>query len=338
MKKEAIKISDIGEDAFIEKVKKEVNLIFADRVVEGIGDDCAVVQGGEGLTLLTTDSLVEGCHFIKDKISARDLGYKGVMVNVSDIAAMGGSAQYVLMSIALPNDTEEVWINEYLEGVNEACQEAGVELVGGDTTCSKGGIFINFCVMGEVLEECVKYRSGARVGDVICITDPIGGSLAGYELMMAGVQEGELVEKHCRPRALDLEGEWLGEQVAVKAMMDVSDGLVQDLRRMMKASKVAARVDLEKIPMSDAFRQFASKTGRSAEELAIGSGEEYCLLLAVDAKGLKQLQKGFKEEFDRDLYEIGVVEKGKGVSFFKDGKKIEVKSEGYLHFQVSKEV
>lgn len=329
-----MKIGQIGEDNFIRKIQERVSTNLRGDIV-GIGDDCAVFSGGDKdkFLLVSTDSIVEGCHFHKDKISARDLGYKGVMVNVSDIAAMGGRSLYVLMSIAIPKDTEEAWLDEYMEGVYEACEEAGIVLIGGDTTGSKGTIFINFSIIGEVAKTKVKYRRDAKAGDVVCIGDTIGDSLAGYELMMLGERGGGLVNKHCRPRAQFKEGIWLGEQSCVRAMMDISDGLVQDLGRMMKASNCGAEVRLEKIPLSKEFREFCKERGWDRCEKAIVSGEEYCLLLTVKADEFEGLNKRFEAEFGQQLYAIGIVKVGEGVSYIREDGKVVIESEGYSHFK-----
>lgn len=328
-----MKIGQIGEDSLIEVIRKKMDFNLGAGVV-GIGDDCAVVPWSDDkLMLLSTDSLVEGCHFIKEKISARDLGYKAVMVNVSDVAAMGGRGLYVLMSIALPKETEESWIREYMEGVKEACVVVDIGIIGGDTTGSKGGIFINFSIVGEVSSGRVKYRSGAREGDIICVTDAIGDSMAGYELMMEGEVEGVLVDKHCRPCARFKEGEWLGGQSSVRGMMDISDGLVQDLGRMMRASGCGADVDIEKVPLSKEYREFVMERGWVGEEKAIVSGEEYSLLLTVDPVGFDLLSSAFEDVFDRPLYAIGIVKNGYEVAFFEKGRRMKIETEGYLHFR-----
>ncbi len=327
-----MKMSQIGEDSFIERIRETMASNLAEGVM-GIGDDCAVIPlEKDRLMLLSTDSLIEGCHFIKDKISGRDLAYKAVMVNVSDIAAMGGRGLYILMSIAMPKETEESWVSDYVEGMKEACDEVGIAVIGGDTTGSKEGIFINFTIVGEVLKNRVKYRKGAKEGDVICITGVIGDALAGYEMMMKGEIGSSLFEKYCRPKAQFKEGEWLGGESSVTAMMDISDGLVQDLTRMMKASVCGAEVDLEQIPLSEAFREFARKHKWSAEEKAITSGEEYCLLLTVDSAKYKVLSEEFEKQFGRSLYVIGTVNEGLGVNFTKKGQKVKIESEGYVHF------
>jgi len=328
-----VKISQIGEDKLIQGVKEKMNFNLGEGVV-GIGDDCAVVPLGENkLMLFSTDSLVEGCHFIKEKISPRDLGYKAVMVNVSDVAAMGGRGRYALMSIAMPKGTDASWFSEYMNGVKEACEEVGVGLIGGDTTSSKGGIFINFSIVGEVLRGNVKYRKDAREGDVICVTDTLGDSLAGYEMMMSGKNKGSLVEKHCCPKARFREGEWLGGHSSVRGMMDISDGLFQDLGRMMKASGYGAEVDIDKIPVSREFIEFAREHDWPVKERAVISGEEYGLLLTVNSVEYQSLSDEFEKIFSRPLYAIGIVKGGRGVRFIKNGKVVEIEFEGYLHFK-----
>lgn len=314
-----MKINQIGEDNFIQQIKAQISLSPSN--VVGIGDDCAVIPFGSHYLLLTTDSLVEGVHFIKDKISPVDLGYKAVMVNLSDIAAMGGTPLYILMSIAMPKDTEESWVMDYVKGIQEACKEVNVYLIGGDTTGSKGSIFVNITAVGEVLSDNIKFRSTAKPGDIICLTDIIGDSLTGYHYMMKGESNHPAVQKHLRPKANYREGEWLGKQKAVHAMMDLSDGLVQDLTRMMVASGCKAEVNLEQIP-----------THIESEDAVI-SGEEYCLLLTVDSREFERLRNDYEKVFKRPLYSMGVVQKGSGLRFIKGNQEVQIKSKGYLHFE-----
>lgn len=326
-----MKISQIGEDSFIQRIKERMNKNLPIDVV-GIEDDCAVVPLKEGVfLLLSTDSLVEGCHFLKDKITPEDLGYKAVMVNVSDIAAMGGRGMYVLMSIALPSDVEKTWLDGYLKGVEEACSEVGIYLIGGDTTGSKEGIFINFTIVGEVDRGNVKYRKSAKVEDLICLSAPIGDSLAGFHCLMGGESNG-LTRKHSRPRAQFKEGAWLGQQKGVHAMMDLSDGLYMDLARMMLASGLGAKVVLDQIPLSKDFIEFAREHKWNAQEQAVVSGEEYCLLLTVDSSKFEELNDGFIKEFSNPLHVIGKVNGGSGVEYLQNGEVVQVKSKSYFHF------
>lgn len=332
-----MKISQIGEDQFIQRIKEKMGFNIPLDVI-GIEDDCAVVPfNNDKHWLLSTDSLVEGCHFLKDKISPQDLGYKAVMANVSDIAAMGGKGLYVLMSIALPNDTEESWLNDYLTGVKDACLEASLFLIGGDTTGSKSGIFINFTIMGEVDKANVKYRRDARVGDLICLTAPIGNSLAGFHALMQGETKGPLVEKHCHPKAQFNEGFWLGTQSSVHAMMDLSDGLQLDLERMVKAANVGAEVVLEQIPLSKEFLEFSQVHSWDARQQAVVSGEEYCLLLTVDPEEFKELNSEFMKQFSYPLFVIGSIKSGAGVNYIQCGSKVSLESKGYNHFNYKNE-
>lgn len=329
-----MKISQIGEEAFIQIIKEKMNQKLPKGIV-GIGDDCAVVPLDTGkLLLLSTDSLVEGCHFLKNKISPEDLGYKAVMVNVSDIAAMGGKALYLLMSIALPNDIEELWLKAYLKGVEDACSAMGISLIGGDTTGSKNAIFINFTIMGEVDKANVKYRKDAKVGDLICLTAPIGDSLAGFHALMEGERKGSsLIAKHCRPKAQFKEGFWLGAQGSVHGMIDLSDGVYQDLSRMAAASEVGAEVVLEQIPMTQEFQEFSRMHHWNAPQQAVISGEEYCLLLTVEAGDFESLNSQFRKQFGSELFVIGRIRQGKGVSYIQGDKVIQMESKGYDHFK-----
>lgn len=326
-----MKISQIGEDPFIQMIKEKMSNNLPAGIV-GIGDDCAVIPlNNEKALLLSTDSLVEGCHFLKDKISSPDLGYKSVMVNASDIAAMGGKALYILMSIALPQDIEESWLNGYLKGIHEACSELNICLVGGDTTGSKNEIFINITIVGEVDKENIKYRKNAQVGDLICLTSPIGDSLAGFHSLMEG-KINTLIKKHNRPKAQFKEGIWLGRHPAVHAMMDLSDGLYIDLARMMQASGVGAEVVLEQIPLSKDFLEFCQTHNWKASEQAIVSGEEYCLLFTVNETDFEQLNKDFISEFSYSLSVIGTVKTDNKVIYKQNDQLIQIQSKPYFHF------
>lgn len=327
-----MKISQIGEDPFIQMIKERMNKNLPKGVI-GIEDDCAVIPyKDDKLLLLSSDSLVEGCHFLKDKISPEDLGYKAVMVNVSDIAAMGGEGLYLLMSIAMPSDVDSHWLDSYLDGIQQACEQVGLFLIGGDTTGSKNEIFINFTIIGEVNKSNIKYRKGAKIGDKICLTAPIGDSLAGFHSLMEG-KSNLLTQKHCKPQAQYREGLWLGKQSGVHAMMDLSDGLYQDLARMMQASDTGAEVILEQIPMSNEFLEFSKAHNWNAAEQAIVSGEEYCLLLTVESAKFDKLNNEFTKEFSYPLYEIGTVKNGKGITYLQKGQNITIQAKPYLHFK-----
>ncbi len=199
--------------------------------------------------LVTTDLLLENVHFLKDRISAEDLGYKSLAVNLSDIAAMGGSPLFAFLSIGLPIDTEISWTDEFFKGFNCLASETGTLLMGGDTTGSKEGIVINVAVIGKSDLSKVKYRSGAKPGDYICISGMTGESSAGLHIVLDSSLESKadsslidnLLKSHNTPRPHIKEGLFLSREDGVHAMMDVSDGVDSDLRHIMKKVECICR-------------------------------------------------------------------------------------------------
>ncbi|MGZ8611264.1 MAG: thiamine-phosphate kinase, partial [Actinomycetota bacterium] len=209
-------------------------------VVVGLGDDAAVLEPGSGHQLLTTDLLIEGVHFEVASISARDLGAKAVTVNVSDIAAMGGSPRAAVVSIALTPDVEAAWVIELTGGMRDACGEYALSLVGGDT--NRGDVLVvAVTVLGEVAPGRAVTRSGARVGDAIVVTGSLGAAAGGLAVSRTRATETAdalshpwgrvLLDALARPVARVGEGQALAS-LGVGAMMDLSDGLAKDLSRL----------------------------------------------------------------------------------------------------------
>ncbi len=285
----------------------------------GIGDDCAVFPDeSEGFWLVTTDSMVEGTHFLRDKISMEDLGYKLAMVNFSDIAAMGGSPHSVYLSCALPSDFLEV--KNIFEGVKEALDEVSVPLLGGDVVKSRKNLFLSMTVLGKAQQ--IKKRSGGKPGDILCVTGFLGDSAAGLrQLLHSG--KGSLIEKHIRPRAHLKEGKRLAGCGGVGAMMDLSDGLHVDVQRLAKASGCGAKIFLDKLPISHELRSYAED---EAEDLAVSGGEDYCLLAAADAGLIEQLP-------DLNLHAVGELTAEAGtLVYLRNGEPAEVVPHPFEHF------
>ncbi len=287
-------------------------------VVLGIGDDAAVVEAGAGQPVLTTDMLVEGVHFELDSISARDLGAKAIVVNVSDMAAMAASPRYALASIGLTREVEAGWVVELYGGMRAACAEYALALVGGDTNRSPA-IVVSVTVVGEVAPGRAVTRSGARPGDLIVVTGSLGAAAGGLALSRADPVLAstalsapwgrELIGALARPVARVGEGQTLA-QAGATAMMDLSDGLAKDLGRLCRESGAGARVDLERVPVSPALREGAAVLGVDALHLALGGGEDYELLATLDAAHVDRARAELNERFGVSLTEVGVVIEG----------------------------
>lgn len=276
-------VDKIGEFGLIEQIKSR----FAVPVgVEGIGDDCAILPQQEGRdTLVSTDLLVEGVHFLRNDIPPQLLGWKSAAVNLSDIAAMGGSPIGTFLSIALPHNVEAHWVEQFLDGYKEISDIFNTPLLGGDTTSSIDKICINVGVLGETLRGHSKKRSMAQIGDFVCVTGCLGDSACGLQIVLNHVErhadEKHLVERHYRPVPRVEMGLQLAQNNAVHAMMDISDGIGSDLNHILKASKVGAAVDVERIPLSVEMQRVCKMQGWNPLDLAIGGGEDYELLFTA---------------------------------------------------------
>ena len=289
--------------------------------------------GSGDCLLVTTDLLLENVHFLKDRISAEDLGYKSLAVNLSDIAAMGGTPLFAFLSIALPKDTQISWTDDFFKGFNRLASETGTLLMGGDTTGSKEGIVINVAVIGKSDLSRVKYRSGAKPGDFVCISGITGESAAGLQIVLDSSLEQKadsmiiknLLRCHNAPRPHVKEGLFLSGEEGVHAMMDVSDGIDSDLRHIMKKSHCSAEVDLDDFPLNENLKAAEKELEIDPYLSALSGGEDYCLLLSVDPGKYDDINRRFENHFKHPLYKIGrmfssdaVAEDGSGINFKND--------------------
>ncbi len=288
---------------------------------EGIGDDCAVLPiSSDEVLLFSSDMLIEDIHFLRDKSSAFDIGHKSLAVNISDIAAMGGTPVASLLSISLPKSVDPSWAEEFMAGYHALSREHAVALIGGDTTSSKGVISINVTVIGRAKTNCVKRRSDAQAGDIIATTGQLGASAAGLRDILEGRLTTTEADAHRRPTPRIREGAWLGHRPEVGAMMDISDGVASDIRHIAERSKVGVTVDLEKIP------------SRFDAQTALCGGEDYELLLSVRADKYEDLARDFNSHFNCTLTPIGEVIAGEEIIWRKDGKQLDVELMGFRHF------
>jgi thiamine-monophosphate kinase len=333
-----LKLSAIGEFGLIRRFSPAFLKDLPPGVV-GIGDDSAVLPWKKDSCLLvTTDMLIENIHFLRSEIGPRDLGAKALAVNLSDIAAMGGSPRSAFLSLGIPGKLDVEWLDAFFRGMAEQAKASGVQLLGGDTTQSPGPIVINVAVLGQVRRTRVKLRSGARSGDIIVVTGFLGDSGAGLRVLLEdlprGRDEAHLVRRHHRPRAHLAEGAWLTARDGVTAMMDVSDGIDSDLRRIMERSRCGAVVDLDDLPLSGPLRRTAKKYGWDVRDLAVAGGEDYCLLAAIRPDRYDGIAAGFERKFGRPLSRIGTIEgKKERLRYRAAGKTVEIKCRGFDHFR-----
>jgi thiamine-monophosphate kinase len=317
----------MGEFEFIESVRRAFAGI-GDGAITGIGDDCAVLplpMSGDGpgeAFVVTTDMLVEGVHFLRDAGTARDLGGKALAVNLSDVAAMGARPVASFLSIALPAECRGRWVDEFMEGYRELSARHGVRLAGGDTTASLGGVAINVVAVGRAAMDRLKYRSGARAGDLVAVGGPLGESAAGLRDILAGRLDTPPAKTHRNPAAQVDEGEWLGERAEVHSMIDLSDGLASDLAHVLKASAVGAVIDLDAIPTPVDV------------ETAVTGGEDYKLLTTVAAGGFESLAGDYFARFGSPLHPVGriVAAATPEIVWMEGGVPVEKSWRGFTHF------
>lgn len=280
-----MRVSDIGgENAVIRLIADRYGAKASGDLVLGIGDDAALVRAGEKLLIVTTDLLVENTHFRIDLNEPYLLGWKSAAVNISDIAAMGGVPTYAFVSIGLP-DVEVSLVEDIYRGLSDACAAYGCAIAGGDTVGSACGIVINVTVLGKVEPELAARRSGAKPGDAIVVTNTLGDSRAGLDLLLKhGLDESRrisafLVERHLKPVPRVNEARAAVKTGRVHAMMDLSDGLSMDLTRLCQASGVGARVYADRLPISDDLARVAASLDVDPRLIAASGGEDYELLL-----------------------------------------------------------
>ena len=284
-----MKVKDLGEFGVIE--------LLADMAAEGrsgpdnagpfgikllvdVGDDAAAWQCGRGVELYTTDSAVEGVHFTRDSTPWYDLGWKIMAANVSDIAAMGGLPLYALVTLGLPRETEVEDLKSLYRGMLDLGGRHGVAIVGGDMVRSPV-VFVTVGLTG-VCEGDLMLRAAARPGDLVAVTGYVGSSAGGLKVMMKDLPvRGEAAEylkaAHRRPEPCVAQGQLLSRQ-GIRAAMDVSDGLLDDLSKLCYASGVAARVNVDHIPISPILKEVFPETYL---DMALGGGEDYQLLFTA---------------------------------------------------------
>jgi thiamine-monophosphate kinase len=334
----AVKLSEVKELGLIERIRQR-GLWRPEGVVRGIGDDAAVFRLGAGrVAVVTTDLLVEGVHFRLARAEPRRLGGKALAVNLSDLAAMGARPREAFLAVAAPGSLAVATIDAFLDGFEEMARRHQVNLLGGDTSASPGGLFVAVTVVGDAEEGRLVYRSGARPGDVIYVTGTLGDSRLGLLLLerglsLAGDDRQALVRAHELPEPQVAEGEWLAGSGAVSAMLDLSDGLATDLERVLEASGgLGATLSAEDLPLSAAFAQVCRELGEDPLEMALAGGEDYRLLFTAPAAGAAALEAGYRERFGEAVRPIGLITADPGLRLARGGRVETVARRGFEHW------
>jgi thiamine-monophosphate kinase len=265
-----VNLRKVGEGALIRKIREKFAKFNDAAVPLGIGDDAAIFELPPGHSaVFCSDLVAENTHFIRNIHPPDSIGYKAVAVNVSDVGAMGGVPMYFLVSLAAPGDLDFGWIEKFYDGVERACGDFKVSLLGGDSSSSEL-IFADVSMIGRLPSGRAIRRSGARVGDGIYVTGTLGSSALGLELLNAGRMDDPAVKRHLYPEPRHLVGAAVADRA--HAMIDVSDGLSTDLPHILEESKVSARIYKDRLP-----------AGPGVQDLhLLHGGEEYELLITAD--------------------------------------------------------
>ncbi len=337
-----MRVKDIGEFGVIERLNRVVvqrgagnEAVRAFPLLVDTGDDTAVWQAGQGRELFTTDTVVEGIHFTRETTPWRQLGWKAVAANISDIASMGGIPAYALITLGLPSDTLVADIEEMYQGMLEIGDEYGMAIVGGDIVGSPV-LFVTTALTG-VTRRAPLLRSNARPGDLVAVSGFVGSSGAGLKLMLecpgaTGEAADYLRNAHRRPVPAVRQGQLLAE-AGISSAMDVSDGLADDLGKLCAASGVSARIRASDVPVHPMLRQ---QFPGDWLDLALGGGEDYVLLFAGPAEVVELLMPRLGEGsgvFGSIEGVAETTESGRVTLVDDSGKEIPLTGKGWDHFQ-----
>jgi thiamine-monophosphate kinase len=327
-----------GERDLIAQIRARVPAAPAWLAV-GIGDDAAVVQPERGaLEILTTDALVEDIHFDRRFSAPADIGWKALAVNLSDIAAMGGTPRLALLSLALPGSIDGAEVDSLLDGFMALAADARVTLAGGNITRSPGPLMVDVTVAGFARPRHVLTRGGGRAGDDLYVSGTIGAASAGLRWLQAGEQgrngsEGmaACLARHRRPDPRVRLGALLGRNRAASACMDLSDGLGDGVRQIAEASGLGAKVEAAAVPVPDAARAWFERQGADPIVSAVAGGDDYELLCAVPRRFRGRLATVLRQARGVPVTRIGELTRDKGVSLLRDGTMTPLPG-GFVHF------
>jgi len=322
-----MRISEMGEFGLIDRLRRIVGEPGEGEV--WVGDDAAVLRAPAGTILFTTDLMIEGVHFDLEIIGPEDLGYKALAVNISDVAAMGGTPRRALVSLGLRPQMETEWVERLYRGVRECADQFDMAIAGGDISRSDC-LLLSVALLGNPAGRLVIERKGARVGDVICVTGTLGESAAGYRLLRAGIKErADLRDRHLRPTPRVKEVEILRRHLPT-AMIDVSDGFAADLSHLCEQSEVGAIVRSSDLPLVDLT---GVELDRHPLDLGLHGGEDYELIFTIPADRADEALSKVTSETKTAVTVVGEIVEGRGMVLVTDGEESELEARGWDHLR-----
>lgn len=335
-------LSELGEFALIDKLVKNVK-IYNDSTMKAVGDDAAVIDHKDEQTLVSVDILCEGVHFDMTYCPLKHLGYKAAVVNFSDIYAMNGTPTQIVVGLGISSKYSVEAIEEIYRGIRLACDRYHVDLVGGDTTASKSGLFISVTVIGKAKKEDIVYRNGAKPNDLLCVSGNLGAAYTGLLILerekaafmadpnmqpeFAGYDY--ILERQLKPEARRDIVEKLKEiKVKPTSMIDISDGLASEVLHLCKESKVGCQVYEDRIPMNQKTIQTAKDFNIVPSIAALNGGEDYELLFTIAQSDYEKV---------KDLDDVRIIgymtaDEGQANLITPDNHQIPIEAQGFKHF------
>lgn len=334
-------IASLGEFGLIQRLSNPNTKL--PETIKSIGDDCAVIHPQDE-TLITTDFLIEDIHFDLSYTPLKHLGYKAVVVNLSDVYAMNGTPKHITVSIAVSNRFSVEALEEFYAGIYLACEHYGVDVIGGDTTSSTKGMVISITAIGSAKKDKIVYRDGAKVGDIICVTGNLGAAYLGLQILIREKQvyledpnmkpeineeNTYLIQRILKPEAQKKTIEFLASQnILPTSMIDISDGLSSELMHICTQSGVGAVVEEKAIPVDQMAYDQAMKFGFDTTTVALSGGEDYELLFTINPKDVSKIQE------NEGISVIGEIKaKEAGIKLqSRSGNLFDMKAQGWVSF------
>ncbi len=343
MSKERIQtnVSELGEFGLIERLTKDIQ-IKNESTIKGVGDDAAVMEYKDKQLVVSTDMLTEGVHFNLMYVPLKHLGYKAVVVNLSDIYAMNATPKQITVSMAISSKFSVEALDELYAGIHLACEKYNVDLVGGDTTSSLTGLTLCITALGEVEKGKMVERSGARVNDLLCVSGDLGGAYMGLQLLerenevfkvnenMQPQLEGYdyILERQLKPEArADIIAIFAKLGITPTSMIDISDGLSSEIIHLCKNSALGCSLFEEKVPMDTQTKQMAEELNINPIVAALNGGEDYELLFTIPLDDYNKIKN------DPDFTIIGhMTEAADGINLVTGaGSAIPLEAQGWNH-------